>query len=189
MDIIYLKRRFFGQVNKLQYSNKSKENNLEKSKPVVKNQKEQKVEKEVSEEVIKRENTIISILINNPENYEKIKQNMSLEDFRYDLNKKIIESLYNELEKENSNINLVLDKLEDEEIKNHLTAIMAEDYGITDNIKAIEDILKKYEREKLEKRRDELIKQSSIEQDQEKKIKLGEELNNVILKLVKIKIV
>ena len=183
MDIIYLKRRFFGQVNKLQYSNKSKENNLEKSKPVV------ILEKEVSEEVIKRENTIISILINNPENYEKIKQNMSLEDFRYDLNKKIIESLYNELEKENSNINLVLDKLEDEEIKNHLTAIMAEDYGITDNIKAIEDILKKYEREKLEKRRDELIKQSSIEQDQEKKRKLGEELNNVILKLVKIKIV
>ena len=142
MDIIYLKRRFFGQVNKLQYSNKSKENNLEKSKPVVIHKKEQKVEKEVSEEVIKRENTIISILINNPENYEKIKQNMSLEDFR-----------------------------------------------ITDNIKAIEDILKKYEREKLEKRRDELIKQSSIEQDQEKKRKLGEELNNVILKLVKIKIV
>lgn len=183
------KEAIFGQVNKLQYSNKSKENNLEKAKPVVIHQKEQKVEKEVSEEVIKRENTIISILINNPENYQMIKQNMKPEDFKYDLNKKIIEALYSELEKENSNINLVLDKLGDEEIKNHLTAIMAEDYGITDNIKAIEDILKKYEREKLEKRRDELIKQSSIEQDKERKRKLGEELNDIILKLVKIKIV
>ena len=77
--------------------------------------------------------------------------------------------------------------MEDEEIKNHLTAIMAEDYGITDNVKAIEDILKKYEREKLEKRRDELILQSSNENDPEKRKNLSKELNDVILKLVKIK--
>ena len=98
-----------------------------------------------------------------------------------------MKALYQELEKEDSNINLVLDKMEDEEIKNHLTAIMAEDYGITDNVKAIEDILKKYEREKLEKRRDELILQSSNENDPEKRKKLSKELNDVILKLVKIK--
>lgn len=64
---------------------------------------------------------------------------------------------------------------------------MAEDNGITDNKKAIDDILKKYEREKLEEKRDELIKQSSLEQDKEKKKKLGEELNEIILKLAKIK--
>ena len=64
---------------------------------------------------------------------------------------------------------------------------MAEDYGITDNKKAIDDILKKYEKEKLEKRRDELIKETSLEQDKERKKKLGEELNEIILKLVKIK--
>ena len=64
---------------------------------------------------------------------------------------------------------------------------MAEDYGITDNQKAIEDILKKYEREKLEKRRDELIQKSSIEENPENKRKLGQELNDIILKLVKIK--
>ena len=98
-----------------------------------------------------------------------------------------MKALYQELEKEDSNINLVLDKMEDEEIKNHLTAIMAEDYGITDNVKAIEDILKKYEREKLEKRRDELILQSSNENDPEKRKNLSKELNDVILELVKIK--
>ena len=95
--------------------------------------------------------------------------------------------MYQELEKDDSNIGLILDKIEDEEIKNHLTAIMAEDYGITDNTKAIVDIFKKYEREKLEKRRDELILLSSTEPDSEKRKEIGKELNDIILKLVKIK--
>ena len=181
------KEAIFGQVNKLQYSNKAKVNNLEKAKPVVIHKREEKVDNNVPDEVIKRENTIISILINNPENFQIIKNNMKVEDFKYELNNKIVKALYQELEKEDSNINLVLDKMEDEEIKNHLTAIMAEDYGITDNVKAIEDILKKYEREKLEKRRDELILQSSNENDPEKRKNLSKELNDVILKLVKIK--
>ena len=181
------KEAIFGQVNKLQYSNKAKVNNLEKAKPVVIHKREEKVNNNVPDEVVKRENTIISILINNPENFQIIKNNMKVEDFKYELNNKIVKALYQELEKEARNINLVLDKMEDEEIKNHLTAIMAEDYGITDNVKAIEDILKKYEREKLEKRRDELILQSSNENDPEKRKNLSKELNDVILKLVKIK--
>ena len=181
------KEAIFGQVNKLQYSSKSQANNLEKTKPVVIHKKETKVDNNVSEEIIKRENTIISILINNPENFQMIKENMKIEDFKYDLNIKIIKTLYQELEKDDSNIGLILDKIEDEEIKNHLTAIMAEDYGITDNTKAIVDIFKKYEREKLEKRRDELILLSSTEPDSEKRKEIGKELNDIILKLVKIK--
>ena len=183
------KEAIFGQVNKLQYSSRTQTNNLEKPKPVVIHKKETKVDNNVSEEIIKRENTIISILINNPENYQMIKEHMKIEDFKYDLNIKIVKALYEELEKEDSNISLVLDKIEDEEIKNHLTAIMAEDYGISDSndTKAIEDILRKYEREKLEKRRDELISLSSTETDAVKRKELGKELNDIILKLVKIK--
>ena len=183
------KEAIFGQVNKLQYSSKTQTNNLEKPKPVVIHKKETKVDNNVSEEIIKRENTIISILINNPENFQMIKEHMKIEDFKYDLNIKIVKALYEELEKEDSNISLVLDKIEDEEIKNHLTAIMAEDYGISDNndTKAIEDILRKYEREKLEKRRDELISLSSTETDAVKRKELGKELNDIIFKLVKIK--
>lgn len=182
------KEAIFGQVNKLQYSSKAKANNLEKNKPVVIHKKEENVDKVISEELIKRENTIISILINNPECYNIIKENMKIEDFKYSLNVKIVTVLYQELEKEDRNISLVLDKLDDEEIKNHLTAIMAEDYGINDNVnKAIEDIIKKYEKEKLEKRRDELIKMSSEEIDPERKRSLSKELNDIILKLVKIK--
>ena len=183
------KEAIFGQVNKLQYSNRAQTSNLEKSKPVVIHKKETNVDNNVSDEIIKRENTIISILINNPENFQMIKKQMLPEDFKYDLNNKIVKALYEELEKEDSNISLVLDKIENEEIKNHLTAIMAEDYGISDSndTKAIEDILKKYEREKLEKRRDELISLSSKETNTEKRKELGKELNDIILKLVKIK--
>ena len=178
------KEAIFGQVNKLQYSSRTQTNNLEKPKPVVIHKKETKVDNNVSEEIIKRENTIISILINNPENFQMIKEHMKIEDFKYDLNIKIVKALYEELEKEDSNISLVLDKIEDEEIKNHLTAIMAEDYGISDSndTKAIEDILRKYEREKLEKRRDELISLSSTETDAVKRKELGKELNDIILK-------
>lgn len=179
------KEAIFGQVNKLQYMDKSKET-LNSAKPVVLAKKEKK-DDTISEEIIKRENTIIAILINTPETYREIKQNMGVEDFKYDINKKIINALYEELERENSNISLVLDRIEDENIKNHLTAIMAEDYGITDNKKAIQDIFKKYEREKLEKRRDEIINYAATEQDAEKKKVLSRELNDIILKLVKLK--
>ena len=111
------KEAIFGQVNKLQYSGKIQSNNLEKSKPVVIHKKEIKVDNNISEEIIKRENTIISILINNPENFQIIKENMKVGDFKYDINIKIAKALYQELEKEDSNISLVLDKIEDEEIK------------------------------------------------------------------------
>ena len=144
-------------------------------------------EKNISEELIKRENTIISILINEPELYKIIKENISVNDFRYDLNKKIIDELYKELEKEEYNISFVLDHLEDENIQNHLTAIMAEDYGIVDNKKALNDIFTKYQREKLEKRRDEILAEEIKEVDLEKKKQLSKELNDIILKLVKIK--
>jgi len=180
------KEAIFGQVNKIQYSGKTKTKVLEKPK-IVTNKNNENSTSQIKDEIIKRENIIISILINNPENYEYIKEKMKVEDFQYDINVKIIKELYQELEKENGNVNSVLDKFQDEKMQSHLTAIMAEDYGITDNKKAIDDIIKKYEKEKLEKRRDELIKQSSIEQDKEKKQKLGEELNEIILKLARIK--
>ena len=178
------KEAIFGQVNKIQYQGKDKDI-LKKQVPIV-NKKQEKKEN-VPEEIIKRENTIISILLNNPETYEIVKENVSIGDFKYDLNNEIIKVLYSELENKNIEVSSIIDKIEDESIKNHLTAIIAEDYGIKDNEKAIKDILKKYEKEKLEKRRDELLKEMTMEQDNEKRKELGEELNNIILKLAKIK--
>ena len=178
------KEAIFGQVNKLQYNNKTETKILEKPKTINISKKETQ---NISKEIIKRENTIISILINSPETFNIIKQNIKVEDFKYEINKKIAEMLYNELEKENSNISIVLDRLTDEEIQNHLTAIMAEDYGIIDNEKAIEDIFKKYKKEELEGRRDTLLKEIAIEENTDKKKDITTELNEIIIKLAKMK--
>lgn len=178
------KEAIFGQVNKLQYANKKDEKVLEKAKPVI--VKREKKENYVSSEVQRREKTIISMIVNTPEMYNKIKENISVEDFKDEENKEILSKIYEKCEQNDVNVNSILNLL-DENIQNKLTEIMTEDYGITDSNKAFEDIKLKYQREKLEKRRDELLEKIENETDKEEKNKLGQELNSIILKLVKIK--
>ena len=97
--------------------------------------------------------------------------------------------MYEELEKGNSNTSQVLNNFEDEKIINHFTEIMAYDFEITDVQKAIEDIINIYEKEQLTKKRNEIIKQieENANGDADKMKKLEEELNEIILKLAKIK--
>ena len=177
------KEAIYAEVNKLQYSNRKSSNILEKERPVVSRVKR---EENISEEITKRENTILWILINSVDTYKTIKENIKIEDFKNEENKEILKQIYNALEKGNDNISSVLDHIESEQIQSHLTEIMAEDYGITDNKKAIEDLLKKYELEKLESKRDKLTEELSQEQNAEKKRSLGQELNNIVLILSKI---
>ena len=180
------KEAIYAEVNKLQYANKKGTNILEKEKTIIAKKRIQK-NQEISEEIRKRENTIIAILINSVETYNTIKEKIKIEDFKDEINKKIIKQIYDELEKGNSNINTVLDHIEDEEIQNHLTEIMAEDYGITDNNKAIEDIVEKYKKERLQNRRDQILAQIDEESDANEKKKLSKELNDIIVELVRIK--
>ena len=180
------KEAIYGQVNKLQYANNKSDKNLEKGKKTILH-REKKEKKEVPADIRKRENTIISILINNPESYLVIKKNIKIEDFKDETNKKILESIYNELENGNDNLSIVLNHIEDDNIQSHLTEIMAEDYGITDTKKAIQDIVNKYEREKLENRRNEILLEEKQETDTEKKKALRKELNDIILQLANIK--
>ena len=179
------KEAIYAEVNKLQYSNRKDTKALEKERPVVsKIRKEEK--RDVSEEITKRENTIIWILINSIDTYKTIKENIKIEDFKNEENKEILKEIYNALENGNTNINSVLDHIESEKIQGHLTEIMAEDYGITDNKKAIEDLLKKYELEKLESERDRLIEELNNASDSDKKRNIGKELNNIVLVLSRI---
>ena len=142
----------------------------------------------ITEAIKKRENTIISLLLIPETNtYEKIKNRLKPEDFKYDLNNKIVTKIYEEFEKGNKNINAMIDEF-DEEIQNHITMIMAYDFEITDVDKAIEDILVIYEKEKLNLRKLEildLLENNNI--SQEEKRSLEKELNNIIINLVKIK--
>ena len=182
------KEAIYAEVNKLTYENKQDEKILEKAKPVVRHIQEQK--EEIPETVKRRENTVLAILLNGDLNiYKIIKQNINVEDFRDETNKKIAKKLYEELEKGNSNINGILDNLEEKE-QNHITEILADDYEIEDVEKAIDDVMRSYEKEKLTNRKFKILEtldNRGIDLSQEEKNKLGKELSDIIVKLAKMK--
>ena len=179
------KEAIYAEVNKLQYSNRQTSKILEKEKTAIR-RNIIKNSNQISEDVRKRENTIIWVLINSTETYRVIKDNIKVEDFKDETNKEILKQIYEEIEKGNSNVMSVLDHTDNEEIQNHLTEIMAADYGITDNKKAVEDLLKKYELEKLENKRNSLLLALNQETDIDKKKSIGKELNDIVLILSKI---
>ena len=174
----------YAQVNKLTYANSKGEKILEKTRPTPKLKR--KETKDIPETIKKRENTILAILINKPELYEVISSKLKPKDFKYEANQIIAAKLYEEFEKGNSNINGVIDALNDEE-RNHVTAIMAYDLEIENVDKAINDILNLYKREKLENRKLEIIEELEKELDSDAKKNLERELSDIILKLAKIK--
>ena len=94
--------------------------------------------------------------------------------------------MYEEFEKGNSNINSVLYDLSEEQ-QNRITEIMAQDYGIEDMEKAIDDILQGYQKDKLQDRKYEILEQMEETKDIEEKRKLEKELNDIIINLAKIK--
>jgi len=180
------KEAIYAQTNKLQYSNSISEKILEKkvTPKVIK-----KEETQVSDGIIRRENTVIAILLTEGlKAYEKIKDIIKIEDIKYEKNKEIIKKLYCELEKGNSNINSVLDTLNNEEQINHITKIMAEDYNIQDINKAIIDLLNIYEKEKTINRRNTILSNlDNLELTQEERASLEKELSSIIIKLAKFK--
>ena len=106
-----------------------------------------------------------------------------------EINQKIAQKLYEEFEKGNSNTSQLLDWFQDEKIISHITEIMAGDFEITDVNKAIDDLISIYEKEKLISRRNEILKklESVSEAGSEEVKELEKELNDIILKLAKIK--
>ena len=181
------KEAIYAQTNKLQYSNSVGEKILEKkiTPKIVK-----KEETQLSESVIRRENTVIAILLTEGiKAYEKIKNTITIEDFKYEKNKEILKKLYCELEKGNSNINSVLDNVTNEEELAHITKIMADDYNIQDMDKAIIDLINIYEKEKMINRRNQILAnlENAGELSQEERASLERELSSIIIKLAKFK--
>lgn len=179
------KEAIYAEVNKLTYKNVKTENVLEKPKPVVTHIKRE--EKVISEAVKRRENTVMALLLMGDLNiFEILRQNIKVENFQDEVNKKIAQKLYEEFEKGNSNINAIIDNLEQDE-QNQITMIMSEDYEITDIEKAIDDVVQAYEREKLNTRKFEILDllDKNLENDQKKE--LEKELSNIIIRLAKIK--
>ncbi len=179
------KEAIYAEVNKLTYSNQKDEKVLNKQKPILIHRKNE--QPEVSEAVKRRENTILSILLTGNENlYQIIKQNITIEDFKYTLNKEIAKKVYEELEKGNSNINSILDNMTEEE-QNHITEIMSTDYEIEDMEKAIDDIMQSYQKDKLNERKLEILKLLDTVVEATERKKLEKELSDIIIQLAKLR--
>ena len=172
------------EINKLIYSNNAGAKVLQRPvKTQVVNESVQKVD----EATTKRENMVIYLLINYPENsYNKLK-NISVDNFKNEINKNIVKKLYEQLEKGNINTNDVMNWFEDTETINHLSEIMSYDFEISDVDKAIDDVIFTYKKESLVNRRNTILKEIESVQNVEKRQNLEKELNDVIIQLAKMK--
>lgn len=182
------KEAIYAEVNKLMYKDSQGSKKLEK-RVITMVPKEEK-ENSVSKAVLKRENLVIYLLINEYSKcYEKIKNLITLNYIQDDTNKQILKKMYEEFEKGNSNTSQLLDWFQDEKVISHITEIMAGDFEITDVDKAIDDLISIYEKEKLISRRNEILRklENVSETGSEEVKKLEKELNDIILKLAKIK--
>lgn len=180
------KEAIYAQTNKLKYSNVVGEKVLErKITPRI----AQKQEEKITEGVIRRENMVLAILLTEGyKAYEKMKEAITVDEFKYEVNRKILKKLYDEFEKGNSNINNVLDNLQDEEQINQITKIMADDYDIQDMAKATLDVINIYEKEKMINKRNQILKElDNQDLTKEKRASLESELSNIIIKLAKFK--
>ena len=180
------KEAIYAEVNKLTYSNLNNEKNNKKPQ-IVHTEKTETKKRKISDALLKRENTILSILLTgNPNYYSIIKQNLSQDDFKDEINNKIAQKLYEEFEKGNSNINSILNNLTEEE-QNRITEIIAIDYEIQDIEKAIDDLMQGYQKDKLTDRKYEILELLEETKEPEEKKKLEKELNDIIISLAKIK--
>lgn len=181
------KEAIYAQTNKLQYANKKGSKVLERNVVHIKPKKQES--NQLNETLVRRENMIISLLLNEEAHaYESLRNVITPQDFKDDTDKKIAKILYDEFEKGNSNISNILDNITDEEILNQITKIMADDYNITDINKAILDIIKIYEKEKVIAQKNEIInKLEDTTLTKEESASLEEQLSEIIIKLAKMK--
>lgn len=179
------KEAIYAEINKLENGNKKGTKILEKSKP----QMQIKEKTEEDPQIDRREKLAIYLLINYPEeSFEIIRKNIGINDFKSQRNQTIVKKLYEELEKGNSNIDNVLGWFDDEEIINYLSWILAYDFEITEVNKSINDLINIYTKENLIKQRNEIIKQlEKNELSEEENKQLGQILNEIIIKLAKMK--
>ena len=177
------KEALYAEINKI--SNKRVTTKILEKRPTTVIKKEN-----VEKKLIEREKAIIALLIQEKEKiYEQIKNEISVNDFKSEINKKILKKLYEEYEKGNSNINSILNFfVEDEEVMSRLTEVMSEEYQIKNDDKTIKNVINTYKIEKLDSRKMELIEKQQmpgLSKEEEKNI--IEEINKIIIakKLIK----
>ena len=192
------KDAIYAEINKILYANNKSEKRLEKdtsslrTNTTVTNTMPKELEK-IDEKTKKRESLVIYLLVNYPDkSYERLKNIFENDLIKVDTNKQIINKLNEEYEKGNINIENILDLfVENQETVNYLSGIMSSDFEITDVEKCIDDILVTYRKELLVKQRNEVLAKIENSKSQnltkEEVASLEEQLNNIIIKLAKMK--
>ena len=180
------KEAIYSEVNKIKYANTAKKEEPEK---IIRKKQISKKSK-VDDSIIKKENVVIYLLLNYPEKAtEKIRSNLFESDFKYDINKKIINKLYELIDNKEKISSEVLNYFtDDDEITSHITMLMADDYEIGDVDKCIDDIINSYNKDRLIDRRNDIIQ--SLENDEltkEEKASLEKELSSIVMKLARMK--
>ena len=178
------KEAIYAEINK-QNGNKTGSKILEKTKSVV----TKKVNTEIPMVLQKRENAIIALLINGDKTvYEQIKNRILPSDLKLEVNKRIVEKVYNQYEQSGMPENNVMDLfIEDQEAINKITEIMADEFEQQVDKKTIDSIINVYEKEKLTLLKSEIIQKLKETNDLEIKRVLEQELNDIIIKLTRIK--
>ena len=178
------KEAIYAEINK-QSVGKIGNKVLEKNRSVV----AKKENNEVPAVLQKRENAIIALLINGDKAvYDQIKHRILPSDLKLDINKKIVGKVYNEYEKSGNIANNIIDLFtEDQEAVNKLTEVMADEYQQQIDKKTIDSIINIYEKEKLTLLKSEIIQKLKETEDSKAKQVLEQELNDIIIKLTKLK--
>lgn len=179
------KEAIYAEINKKLYTSKSVNPKVLEARPNIIRPKQ---EEKIDDFSARKEQMLIYLLINHPkESFVRIKEAVDLESIKSEKNKRIIEVIYGKLNNSES-IDNVLSWFEDNDVINYISGILAYDFEISDVNKGIEDIETTYKKEKLLKRRNEIINKlndSTISKEQS--LELGKELNELIISLARIK--
>ena len=180
------KEAIFGEVNKLLYSSQEDSGKLlVKNIPVVKKENVQSVDKVE----IEREKMTLYFLIKNYEDVgQKIISKIDTEDFKVEEYKNIYNKILEIINNGNTNIYDILINVEDEQFQSVFSEIMFSDYDINSVNKFTEDIINNYEKNKLNFKKNEILKlinDTNLTKDEI--ASLEKELNNIIIELAKMK--
>ncbi len=120
---------------------------------------------------------------------DKIISKINIEDLKVEKYKKIYNKILEIVNNgNNTNIYKEVTNIEDEEFQSVLSEILFSEYEINSVEKFADEIINNYEKNKLNDRKLEILEEIKIENlDNDKKTKLENELNEIIIKLAKIK--
>ncbi|MBR1817841.1 MAG: hypothetical protein IJ772_03225 [Bacilli bacterium] len=179
------KEAVFGEINKLLYKSNQDTNKI-LTRPLP--NKEKKEVPEISNVEQEREKMILYFLIKNYEEVgEKIVSKVKIEDFKVEKYKNIYNKIL-ELKNNGNNIYNGLTNIEEEEFQSSLGEVLFSEYELNSVEKFTEDIINNYEKNKLNSRKNEILKLLNDKSlKKEEVISLEEELNKIIMELAKVK--